>query len=355
MQFDFHWADNFQTNDIADFGVDGDSAPDRRFNYRYITTTNTEVILLSDDFENGQQSVWGETWTNGSLWSLTAANPYTGNNCAVANYASSGQCNLIARVSTAGYGSFRLNFHYKLANVVNAQNLQISYLTTNGWVPIRQLSRDEYYPTAQTWSYDEQQNVWLNFVDTRYNSGPDARFFTMNFAFRIDASALTTSGQSVFVDAVKLTAYTQMPAVIPAQAWQTQDIGNAGNIGYVATNGTTFTVSGSGMDIGNNGDAFRYLYQTHTGDGQLTTRVTSMTATNPWAKAGVMIRESVDTGARNTFMALAVSNSLIFQTRAVPLGTTTLRVCFKNRRCADFLGNLIGLVDKKAHEIEISY
>ena len=46
VQFDFHWADNFQTNDIADFGVDGDSAPDRRFNYRYITTTNTEVVLL---------------------------------------------------------------------------------------------------------------------------------------------------------------------------------------------------------------------------------------------------------------------------------------------------------------------
>ena len=75
-------------------------------------------------------------WTNGSLWSLTTASPYTGNNSAVASYAASGQSNLIARVSTAGYGSLRLNFHYKLNNVVNAQNLQISYLTTNGWVPI---------------------------------------------------------------------------------------------------------------------------------------------------------------------------------------------------------------------------
>ena len=57
----------------------------------------------------------------------------------------------------------------------------------------------------------------------------------------------------------------------------------------------------------------------------MTARVISMTATNLWAKAGVMIRESVDTGARNTFMALAVSNNLFFQNRAVPLGATALQ------------------------------
>jgi len=32
-----------------------------------------------------------------------------------------------------------------------------------------------------------------------------------------------------------------------------------------------------------------------------------------------------------------------------------LRVCFKNQKGADFLGDLIGLADKKAHETEISY
>ena len=34
--FDFHWADNIQTFEGApEFGVNGDSAPDRRGNYRY--------------------------------------------------------------------------------------------------------------------------------------------------------------------------------------------------------------------------------------------------------------------------------------------------------------------------------
>lgn len=35
---DFHWADNMQkSDDIVEFAVSGDSAPDRRFNYRYDT------------------------------------------------------------------------------------------------------------------------------------------------------------------------------------------------------------------------------------------------------------------------------------------------------------------------------
>ncbi len=322
VSFDFHWADNYQTNDIADFGVNGDSAPDRRFNYRYVTTTNMEVVLLADDFESGKQPAWAETWTSGSRWNLTSANPYSGTTCAVGSYAATGQSNLIARVNTSGYGSLRLNFHYLLTNVLNAQSLQISYLATNGWVPIRQLSRDEFYSTAQTWSYDEPQSVWLNFSDTRRNTGPDARFFSTNFAFRIDASSLTAPGQSVFVDDVKLTATTQLPVPVAPRAWQTDDIGHAGNAGLVVTNNGSFAVSGSGMDIWNNGDAFRFLYQSRTGDGYLTARVTSLTPSDVWAKAGVMIRESLDSGARNVYMALTASNGLTFQNRAVPLGAS---------------------------------
>jgi hypothetical protein len=37
LTLDFHWADNIQKlGDIAEFGINGDSAPNRRFNYRYV-------------------------------------------------------------------------------------------------------------------------------------------------------------------------------------------------------------------------------------------------------------------------------------------------------------------------------
>ena len=35
-RFDFHWADNIQGfNDVSELGVNGDSAPNRRWNYRF--------------------------------------------------------------------------------------------------------------------------------------------------------------------------------------------------------------------------------------------------------------------------------------------------------------------------------
>jgi hypothetical protein len=35
-EFDFHWADNIQSFDgVSELGVNGDSAPNRRWNYRY--------------------------------------------------------------------------------------------------------------------------------------------------------------------------------------------------------------------------------------------------------------------------------------------------------------------------------
>ena len=49
---------------------------------------------------------------------------------------------------------------------------------------------------------------------------------------------------------------------------------------------------GSGEDIQGTADEFRYVYQTATGNCEIKARVTGVGNTNPWAKAGVMIRET---------------------------------------------------------------
>jgi hypothetical protein len=213
VKFDFHWADNFQTNDIADFGIDGDSAPDGRFNYRYEAQTPQEVVLLQDGFEQGKRAFWDETWTNGSCWGLTTNSPYSGSFCAVANTSNGTKsAAFIGRADTSQATDLRLTFHYKLQGVNNAQNLNLYYRSTNGWVFIRQLSRDQYYPTGQSWSYNEQQNVWLNFTDVRENLGTNAQFFQTNFAFSLDASSLTNRSQNVWIDDVELSGWTTFTA-----------------------------------------------------------------------------------------------------------------------------------------------
>jgi hypothetical protein len=55
VAFDFHWADNIgDTGDISEFFVNGDSAPNRRFNYRYAAHTPGPVWTFeTDGFTNG--------------------------------------------------------------------------------------------------------------------------------------------------------------------------------------------------------------------------------------------------------------------------------------------------------------
>jgi hypothetical protein len=45
--------------------------------------------------------------------------------------------------------------------------------------------------------------------------------------------------------------------------------------------GGTFTVTGSGLEIWNNADAFRYVCQPLSGDGTITARVARLGSTNP--------------------------------------------------------------------------
>src|SRR5207302_1496342 len=81
-----------------------------------------------------------------------------------------------------------------------------------------------------------------------------------------------------------------------------QDVGNVGFAGSATFDGVgTYTVNGSGSDIWDVADSFQFVYKPLSGDGSIEARVVSEQATDFWAKAGVMIRESTDPGARDAF------------------------------------------------------
>jgi len=78
-------------------------------------------------------------------------------------------------------------------------------------------------------------------------------------------------------------------------------------------------MSAQGVDIWDTSDEFRYAYKPLNGDGQIVAKVVSIggPGTNEWRKAGVMIRESLDGGSRNAFMAITptMSHGITFQNR----------------------------------------
>ncbi|HEX7654730.1 MAG TPA: alpha-L-fucosidase, partial [Verrucomicrobiae bacterium] len=107
----------------------------------------------------------------------------------------------------------------------------------------------------------------------------------------------------------------------PANVWLSEDIGAVGTAGtFTLTNGV-FTVQGSGADIWGTADAFRFGFQTLTGDCALTARVASQQNTAGWAKAGLMIRETLDASSKYVLHFLSPANGAALQQRATTAGS----------------------------------
>ncbi|MHC4332053.1 MAG: hypothetical protein ACYSWW_28485, partial [Planctomycetota bacterium] len=92
--------------------------------------------------------------------------------------------------------------------------------------------------------------------------------------------------------------------------------GYAGSVGsFVESPVGTFTMTGSGTDIWDNADEFHFAYKTLTGPGTIVARVESVQNTDPWAKAGVMIRETLDPGSTHALACVTPENGAASQGR----------------------------------------
>ena len=108
--------------------------------------------------------------------------------------------------------------------------------------------------------------------------------------------------------------------------WMDQDVGvatlwsgDAADVGWpgdASFASGTCAVTGSGIDIWNLVDSFHYAYRAITGDCTNIIRVTSLQNTDPWAKAGIMIRESFNPDSVNAFMTMSSKNGALFSIRA---------------------------------------
>ncbi|MEO8433164.1 MAG: Ig-like domain-containing protein, partial [Acidobacteriota bacterium] len=101
--------------------------------------------------------------------------------------------------------------------------------------------------------------------------------------------------------------------------WVSQDIGSVGIAGSATYSGSTFTVKGAGADITSGSDSFQFVSQPLSGDGQIVARVVSVTNTDPWAKVGVMIRETKTAGSSYAMMTVTSGLGLTFM-RGKPTG-----------------------------------
>jgi hypothetical protein len=110
--------------------------------------------------------------------------------------------------------------------------------------------------------------------------------------------------------------------------------GIPGSVGSFTDNfDGSYTMTASGEDIwdtpdfpgageGYYHDEFHFAYKPLAGVGSITARVDSVSDTHTWAKAGVMIRESLDPNSVHAMMVVTSSEGVSFQNRPVTGGAS---------------------------------
>ncbi|MFC1793765.1 PA14 domain-containing protein [Planctomycetota bacterium] len=104
--------------------------------------------------------------------------------------------------------------------------------------------------------------------------------------------------------------------------------GLPGSVGsFIEAPAGTYTMTGSGADIwavnGVEADEFHFAYKMLNGAGSIVAKVESIDNTNNWAKAGVMIRETLDPESAHAMTVVTPAQGVSFQRRPSTAGTST--------------------------------
>jgi hypothetical protein len=103
--------------------------------------------------------------------------------------------------------------------------------------------------------------------------------------------------------------------------WTEQGVGvlslwfRGNSAGFLEEPAGTYTMTASGTDIWDMADEFRYAFKQLSGAGSIVAKVESVENTDGWAKAGVMIRETLEPGSKHAFVCVTPANGVASQGR----------------------------------------
>jgi hypothetical protein len=120
-------------------------------------------------------------------------------------------------------------------------------------------------------------------------------------------------------------------AFSPGQDWTREGVeiltiwfrGHPAYVGsFVEAPAGTYTMTSSGADIWSTDDEFHFAFKEYTGAGTIIAKVESVQNTHEFAKAGVMIRDTLDADSRYTGVFITPENGVRFQYRNTAGGVT---------------------------------
>jgi uncharacterized protein YjdB/regulation of enolase protein 1 (concanavalin A-like superfamily) len=193
-----------------------------------------------------------------------------------------------------------------------------------GTMPRLRTDNSEYadmQPTAWTGSYTYYDFTTGSSTGTYFLTLPDGP--TNYNRLQVDNSGLVKMVSTANVGTWESFTITEVSTStdLPS-AWETDDIGAVGATGSASYDNGTFDLEGSGADIWGAADEFRFVYQEISGDVTIIARVASVENTDAWAKAGVMIRESLEAGSVHAMNVVTPSKGTSFQRRTITDATS---------------------------------
>jgi len=150
----------------------------------------------------------------------------------------------------------------------------------------------------------------------------------------VETAIIHSGNQSMpyFYDNIDAATYSETQyAFSPVQDWTREGVGilsiwfkghPAYLGGFVEAPAGTYTVTGSGVDIWDIADQFHFAYKEINGAVKIIARVDSIGETDPFAKAGVMIRDSLDSDSTYAAVLITPENGVRFQYRNAAGGVT---------------------------------
>ena len=316
------------------------------------TASDSDGTVAKVEFYNGATLLGSDTTSPYSFaWSEVAAGSYSLTAKATDNagaVTTSVARSITVQAPSGGTGTGLPAVYYDNSDFTGASVARTDATVNFDWgngVPVTGIGADSFsvrwsgqveVPTTGTWTFittsDDGIRLWVNNVQVINNwtdHGPtdNSGTISLNAGQRYDlrlefyengggaVAKLAWSGPGQTAQIIPSTRL-YAPAALPI-TWVGHDIGSmtpAGSSSYDAAS-DTFTITGAGADIWNNADAFRSVDTDISGSCDLIARVASLQNTDPWAKAGVMLRNGLAANAQHAMMIISFGSGASFQRR----------------------------------------
>jgi hypothetical protein len=200
----------------------------------------------------------------------------------------------------------------------------VNYLIVDDFEDYNDYPPDDIFSTWKDGFDDDTNGAIVGYENPDFNAGEHF----------VETTIVHGGEQAMpyFYDNTGTAIYSEAKrAFSPAQDWTRQGVtllsmwfrGYPGYSGsFVEEPAGTYTMTGSGADIWGNSDEFHFAYKELTSPGSIIAKVESVEETHGWAKAGVMLRDTLDTDSIHAMMIVSATQGVSFQRRRSAAGVS---------------------------------